>query len=660
MIYPEERGDGTGDRDVTAGDDPACAANDDVPQTETTTNRRSRTKGHAHTQKPIYVKKRDQVYEDPDDDGEGLTQLELDEVTCGTCGEGGDDAHLMLCDGCDTGHHCYCVGLDEVPLEEWRCRICDDADVENSAGDGAAARTVASVRRETQHELSHVGISEATEARRLARQRAAAIRAARNTRLSTHSNVFRFGSVGATPESRAPRNETFSSQCAGTFGADRRRHQGTTHSGFANHTGTTPSGFCENLGNSSQLGSFHRGHRGNPVGGPVNDSRRAQIARVRELRLMWERYRAGEKTFGAEAGTGGGDNCETGNGTGGGYAGHDELRDGGRTVNTRVIRTNGVRTDGTSTDATRAYLATHTVDIGPGAYLQTARRTVDSPRSARRRAAAATLAGVGCRAEETLDAATDLFADCLPVHTLADTDNTRALKRPRRREVPVSTAATTSGRLLQNTSKGSGGDKKGKFAGVAFSPPKDATRMSKQSHALEQHPAKHDDHTGWTSSDEDDKEVLEVSKKKPQEKQSFDKEKPPQFLHKQQAFGFVPPGTVSHVPPVLSAKEAYNKRQDILSKAEHSGAPSKTRVIQMVKALLKPYWVGKKIKDATVFKTLAKRASDAARAASAAVALKHGAAPDADYVREEAIALAVRRAVEGALTRQGIAVNRDG
>ena len=184
--------------------------------------------------------------------------------------------------------------------------------------------------------------------------------------------------------------------------------------------------------------------------------------------------------------------------------------------------------------------------------------------------------------------------------------------------------------------------------------------MSKQSHALEQHPAKHDDHTGWTSSDEDDEEVLEVSKKKPQEKQSFDKEKPPQFLHKQQAFGFVPPGTVSHVPPVLSAKEAYNKRQDILSKAEHSGAPSKTRVIQMVKALLKPYWVGKKIKDATVFKTLAKRASDAARAASAAVALKHGATPDADYVREEAIALAVRRAVEGALTRQGIAVNRDG
>ena len=74
------------------------------------------------SRKPIKVTRRDQTYEDPD--GDPLNGLDLDEVTCGTCGEGGDEDRLMLCDGCDAGHHCFCVGLDTVPLEEWYCRIC--------------------------------------------------------------------------------------------------------------------------------------------------------------------------------------------------------------------------------------------------------------------------------------------------------------------------------------------------------------------------------------------------------------------------------------------------------------------------------------------------------------------------------------------------------
>jgi hypothetical protein len=43
----------------------------------------------------------------------------VEEVLCGRCGDGGDEPHLMLCDGCDQGYHCFCVGLDSVPLEVW-------------------------------------------------------------------------------------------------------------------------------------------------------------------------------------------------------------------------------------------------------------------------------------------------------------------------------------------------------------------------------------------------------------------------------------------------------------------------------------------------------------------------------------------------------------
>jgi KaiC/GvpD/RAD55 family RecA-like ATPase len=64
----------------------------------------------------------------------------------------------------------------------------------------------------------------------------------------------------------------------------------------------------------------------------------------------------------------------------------------------------------------------------------------------------------------------------------------------------------------------------------------------------------------------------------------------------------------------------------------------------------------KRIRTAAQFKDLAKRASAAARAATAAAALKHGPDESADGAREEAIARAVRRAVDAALARAGIEV----
>ena len=84
--------------------------------------------------KRIYLPHRDQVYEG---DGELPDGMDIEEVLCGRCGDGGDEDKLMLCDGCDQGFHCYCVGLDSVPMDEWRCVICAVEDEDEDDGDVA-------------------------------------------------------------------------------------------------------------------------------------------------------------------------------------------------------------------------------------------------------------------------------------------------------------------------------------------------------------------------------------------------------------------------------------------------------------------------------------------------------------------------------------------
>ena len=50
---------------------------------------------------------------------------EADDVACQVCGSGDDDATLLLCDGCDAGAvHTSCVGLSEVPDDDWFCPAC--------------------------------------------------------------------------------------------------------------------------------------------------------------------------------------------------------------------------------------------------------------------------------------------------------------------------------------------------------------------------------------------------------------------------------------------------------------------------------------------------------------------------------------------------------
>ena len=123
------------------------------------------------------------MYEDPD--GGELRGADVEEVLCGRCGDGEDEPNLMLCDGCDQGYHCYCVGLESVPLDDWFCPMCVDSsggggsggegegEGEAPAGEAAAAAAggagdafVVSPRGRTREELEARAILERLAARR--------------------------------------------------------------------------------------------------------------------------------------------------------------------------------------------------------------------------------------------------------------------------------------------------------------------------------------------------------------------------------------------------------------------------------------------------------------------------------------------------------------
>jgi hypothetical protein len=375
---------------------------------------------------------------------------------------------------------------------------------------------------------------------------------------------------------------------------------------------------------------------------------------------MWERYRAGEIAF-----------------------------DGNFSAGTTTARTNEVR------ETDRPSRSSPSADNrgSPNAKEE-------SVAEMRRRAAAATLAAVGWSGgggEAALaNAPGRVFSGSSPYERLVSENGGgappetggRLLKRARRRE-PLLSATSVSrasdeirrededededeknaktrrlpAALALGASRGgssmsgSGPDRKGAFAGVTFSPPRrDAVQ---------------DEASGWTSSDEDEADARTRKDPAANPKALSPRRKEKAFLATR-ANRFVPPGSVTHAPPAVSARDAEATRRAMLRDAEAAGAPDKARVIQMVKARLKPYWAvsgadrgsrgsssgNENIKTAEQFKRLAKSASASARAATAVAALKHGPDASADGTREEAIARAVQRAVDAALTREGIEVRR--
>ncbi|GAX83622.1 hypothetical protein CEUSTIGMA_g11046.t1 [Chlamydomonas eustigma] len=52
----------------------------------------------------------------------------LENLFCAVCQGQQDDHCLLLCDGCDSGYHTYCVGLDHIPEGEWYCQVCQEHD----------------------------------------------------------------------------------------------------------------------------------------------------------------------------------------------------------------------------------------------------------------------------------------------------------------------------------------------------------------------------------------------------------------------------------------------------------------------------------------------------------------------------------------------------
>jgi hypothetical protein len=244
---------------------------------------RPSTRGAQRTElKRVYLPHKDQVYEG---DGELPDGVDIEEVLCGRCGDGGDEDKLMLCDGCDQGYHCYCVGLDAVPLDEWRCQICADEDGDDGAEaqpastqeDETAARDEAMARGLQRAEDAAAARAERDDLIAAARERAARLRNARNAR--------RGGTTSGTTAVR-------------TVGSYRRTH--------AHDDDEEEEDENEEDDDSPRTAMTHRSRRRRAPARPAEPayrapnedaSRRVQIARVAELRQMWERYRTGAIGF---------------------------------------------------------------------------------------------------------------------------------------------------------------------------------------------------------------------------------------------------------------------------------------------------------------------------------------------------------------------------
>ena len=262
--------------------------------------RGARAGGPQKELKRIYLPHRDQVYEG---DGELPDGMDIEEVLCGRCGDGGDEDKLMLCDGCDQGFHCYCVGLDSVPMDEWRCAICavedddDDGDVatdhrierrrESASGEDESTRRDEAIARGLQRaEDAAAARAERDELVAAARERAAMLRdARRNARRNAHGgDDVRVRTVGSRRRA----------------GERREDEDEEVEEDEDEDDGSPP--WARAIRSSRESNPRPRRQPPAPYRPPGREDarRRTQIARVAELRRLWERYRTGAIAFGGD------------------------------------------------------------------------------------------------------------------------------------------------------------------------------------------------------------------------------------------------------------------------------------------------------------------------------------------------------------------------
>ncbi|KAI1912544.1 hypothetical protein LOZ39_002405 [Ophidiomyces ophidiicola] len=73
---------------------------------------------------------------------------DTDSQPCPICGDDDNEDLLLLCDGCDTASHTYCVGLDSVPTGRWFCCHCEGRQRPRSEHSRPQNRTVYRTRGE--------------------------------------------------------------------------------------------------------------------------------------------------------------------------------------------------------------------------------------------------------------------------------------------------------------------------------------------------------------------------------------------------------------------------------------------------------------------------------------------------------------------------------
>ena len=122
---PAKKGGGGGGGGGNARGSPAAAASGDRAKRRRTgtrdeTTRSTRRSGVAaagSTKAPA---------DDEVSDGEGAEDDEMRTMRCVTCDLGDDENKMVLCDGCDAGHHLYCLRpkLSQVPRGRWFCPAC--------------------------------------------------------------------------------------------------------------------------------------------------------------------------------------------------------------------------------------------------------------------------------------------------------------------------------------------------------------------------------------------------------------------------------------------------------------------------------------------------------------------------------------------------------
>ena len=606
VIQPERLGD-----DPDHPDDPAGVRNRDVSA------RRSR---------PIRVPLRDQVYEGESELPDGV---DIEDVICGTCGEGGDEPNLMLCDGCDQGHHCYCVGLDAVPLEEWHCRICADEDPGRDGegqGEGQGEENRDQYRNQDQNQNRAAADESAAReaAMEAARARAARLRAARRRRLDPRPQRARV--AFARNEFRARHDDDDGDGGGDGFG-----------SGFASLGVRVMASPTQSVGRAPRGGFRGGGGERVRAGEAGDDARRRQIARVHELRRMWERYRNGELGFdradeppGAARGPGRGNVSETGGARGAreredaddaragsrspGGAGKDAeedawaARDRAAATLARNRADDASKTAGTNGKGITGGGIDASATVGGGLKRPRLREPA-------RRAAVGAAAAMGAAASANPPPPPG-FRKLPPSSRTNDRAAGRAIGRAIVRAPlasPRAEATREDGWSDSDDDDDDGGGSGGAAAAAAVASAAAATIGSKP---VGSYPSR----DGWGSRDA-------------------------------RATSFVPPGAIDHGRPRTS-EERDARRRETEEAAAAAGAPRASVVLAMVKSRLKPALARGEI-DRDGFKRVARAATKTATAAAAAAALRHGGGEEHDGAREEAVVDAVARAVRNALAREG-------